>query len=294
MCYPLAAGCPCVAKSISITVYPSDFSAEFLTVSDALHQVLDMIGALESMEASDSSERKIVWRLTEAHTNSPPLTVTAEAFAKDPQVSIALEAERVTNLYAVAIESVLSGERPDWLESEPGKQLRRALKRNLSAVGHTDIVIEGRDTPLIIVPTTARIGLAALEPSHDVAEFELERTEFGSVEGRVVGLTKYYNSPALVFLERLSGKKVICVLSTKLAAEIGPTHQWAEAWDGQQLRIAGKLIYAKDGALKRINATHHEEVVWANIAVADLRNVDILQGRTVDEHLAEFWGDRFG
>lgn len=283
-----------MARSISITVHPSDFSGEYLTVSDALHQVLDMIGALESIESGDFSERKIEWRLTNAHTNSPPFTVVAEAFPKDPQVSVALEADRVTKLYAVAIESVLSGHCPDWLESEPGKQLRRALKRNLNGVGHTDVVIEGRDVPIIIVPTTARIGLAALSVAHHDVELELERTEFGSVEGRVIGLTKYYNSAALVFLEKLSGKKVLCALSSKLADEIGPSHQWTEAWDGQQLRIAGKLIYGKDGSLKRINATHYEEVKWADIPVADLQNVDVLRGRGIDEHLAEFWGDRFG
>lgn len=281
-----------MAKSVSITVHPSEFSGEFLTVADALHQVLDMIGALEGMEASDRSERKIVWRLTEAHTNSPPFTLTAEAFPKDPEISIALEANRVTNLYAVALESVLSGKRPDWLESEPGKLLRRALKRNLSGVGHTDIIVEGHENPIVIAPAGARIGLTALEPA-DI-EAELERTEFGSIEGRVIGLTKHYSSPALVFQERLSGEKIVCVLSPKLADEIGPSHQWAEAWDGEQLRIAGKLVYSKDGKLKRINALHYESVDWADIPIADLKGIDVLQGRSVHEHLAEFWGDRLG
>ena len=195
-------------------------------------------------------------------------------------------------MYAVAVESVLGGDRPDWLESEPGNLLRRALKRNLNGVGHTDIVLEGRADPIVIVPTNARVGLAALQPIE--FEAELERTEFGSIEGRVIGLTKYYASPALVFQERLSGDKVICVLSSKLAAEIGPTHQWAEAWEGEQLRIAGKLIYGRDGQLKRINATHHEEVNWADVSIAALGGIDILEGRTVQEHIAEFWGNRLG
>lgn len=282
-----------MAKSVSITVYPSDLTGEYLTVSDAMRQVLDMIGALESMEAGDNAERKIVWRLTEAHTNSPPFTITAEAFSKDPEVSVTLEASRVTKLYAVAINSVLAGERPEWLESEPGKQLQRALKRNLNGVGHTDVFIDDEE-PIIIVPTTARIGLAALELPDDSSDFELERAEFGSVEGRVIGLTKYYSSPALVFQERLSGDKVVCVLSAQLAAQIGPSHQWAEAWEGEQLRIAGKLIYTKDGSLKRINAAHYEEIKWSDISVADLRGVELLQGRTVQEHIAEFWGERYG
>ncbi len=282
-----------MAKSVSITVHPSDLSGEYLTVSDAMRQVLDMIGTLEGIEAADDSERKIVWRLTEAHTNSPPFTVRAEAFSRDPQISVALEADRITGLYAVAVKSVLAGTRPDWLESEPGRQLKRALKRNLNGVGHTDIVVEDEE-PIIIVPTTARVGLAILEQSEIAEEVDLQRTEYGSVEGQVVGLTKYYSSPALVFQERLTGQKVVCVLSPALASLIGPSHQWSEAWEGQHLRIAGMLIYGSDGRLKRINATHHEVIKWANISLNDLRGIDILQGRTVQQHIDEFWGEKVG
>ncbi|GAM01955.1 hypothetical protein [Sphingomonas parapaucimobilis] len=280
-----------MAKSVSITVHPSDLSGEYLTVSDAMRQVLDMIGALEGIEAGDAQERQIVWRLTEAHTNSPPFTVTAEAFSRDPQVSVAFEAERVTHLYAVAVSSVLRGERPDWLESEPGKLLKRALKRNLNGVGHTDLVI-GDAPPIVIVPTTARIGLEALadvEPGD-----EAQRIEYGAIECQVIGLTRYYSSPAIIVLERLSNSKVVCVLTPQLAKQLGPEHQWSEAWEGQNLRIGGKLSYGADGKLRRINATFHEPIEWADVSVADLKKLDITGGLTVQQHLSEFWGEKFG
>lgn len=282
-----------MSKSVSITVHPSDLSGEYLTVSDAMRQVLDMIGTLEGIEAGDDGERNIVWRLTDAHTNSPPFTVRAEAFPKDPQVSVSLEVDRVVGLYAVAVKSILAGQRPDWLESEPGRQLKRALKRNLNGVGHTDIVIEGEE-PIIIVPTTARIGLAILEQSDIAEEVDLQRTEYGSVEGQVVGLTRYYSAPSLVLQERLTGQKVVCVLSPALASLIGPSHQWSEAWEGQYLRIGGALVYSSDGRLKRINASHHESIEWADVSLHDLRGIDILQGRTVQQHLDEFWGAKVG
>lgn len=282
-----------MAKSVSITVHPSDLGGEYLTVSDAMRQVLDMIGALEGIEAGDPSERQIDWRLTEAHTNSPPFTIRAEAFSRDPQVSVGPRADRVAEMYAVAIRSVLAGERPSWLESEPGRQLKKALKRNLNGVGHTDVQIDG-DEPIVIVPTTARIGLAVLEQAEIAEVVDLQRTEHGSVEGQVIGLTKYYNSPALVFQERLSGQKVVCVLTPKLAESIGPSHQWSEAWEGRHLRLGGKLIYGSDGRLKRVNATRYQEIKWADVALHDLRGIDILQGRTVQEHLDEFWGVKFG
>jgi hypothetical protein len=281
-----------MTKSVSITVHPSDLSGEYLTVSDALHQVLDMIAALEGIEAGDSGDRRIVWRLTEAHTNSPPFTVTAEAFSSDPQVSIDLEATRVTQLYGVAIAAVLEGSKPDWLESEPGKALKRALKRNLAGVGHTDVVI-GEEEPIIIVPATARKGVEALEASEDQPD-DLQRTEYGTIECQVIGLTKYYNSPAIIVVERLSGEKVWCVLTRALAAELGPEHQWSEAWSGQGLRVGGKLTYGSDGKLKRINASFHETIEFADVRITDLKDIDITQGRTAQEHLDEFWGERFG
>lgn len=282
-----------MAKSVSITVHPSDLSGEYLTVSDAMKQVLDMIGALEGIEAGDASERQIVWRLTEAHTNSPPFTVRAEAFPRDPQVSVKLEADRVAHLYAVAVSSVLDGNKPDWLESEPGRLLRRALKRNLNGVGHTDVIVEDEE-PIVIVPTTARIGIVALDAGEDQADEDLQRTEFGTIECQVIGLTRYYSSPAIIVVERLSHNKVVCVLTPKLAAELGPEHQWSEAWEGQSLRIGGKLAYGPDGKLKRVNVAFHETIEWADVPLSDLKTLDIIGGRTVQQHLDEFWGEKFG
>lgn len=282
-----------MAKSVSITVHPSDLSGDYLTVSDAMLQVLDMIGALAGIEAGDDSERQIVWRLKEAHTNSPPFTVRAEAYPRDPQVSVQLEAERVTALYAVAISSVLKGDKPDWLESEPGRLLKRALKRNLNGVGHTDIAVDD-GPPIIIVPASARAGITALETAEDAPEEEVQRTEYGTVECQVIGLTKYYYSPAIIVIERLSHEKVICVLTPELAAELGPEHQWSEAWEGRSLRVGGKLTYGADGKLKRINAQFQEPIEWANVSLDDLAHLDITEGRTVRQHLEEFWGEKFG
>lgn len=280
-----------MAKSVSITVHPSDLGAEYLTVADAMNQVLDMIGALEGIETGDAGERQIVWRLTDAHTNSPPFTVRAEAFARDPQISVTMEADRVTRLYSVAISAVLEGSKPDWLESEPGRLLKRALKRNLNGVGHTDVVI-GDEDPIIIVPTTARVGVEALtEP--DAIEDNLQRAEFGTIECQVIGLTRYYNSPAIIVIERLSRERVICVLTPKLASQLGPVHQWSEAWDGQNLLIGGKLSYGSDGKLKRINATFHEPIQWMDVALTDVDGLYFKAGQTVQQHLEEFWGERF-
>jgi len=283
-----------VAKQVSIIVRPATLAAEYLSVSDAMEQVLDMVGALESFEASDEVQRRIIWRLTEAHTNSPPFTVVATAFPKDPQLSVAIEAERVSDLYGKGISLLLRGETPKGLERKAVSHLRHALERNLNGVGFTDVKIEN-EVAFSITPMAARLGLSALErldPQKPI--IDLRRSEFGSAECQVIGLTRYYNSPALVVQERLSGNRVVCVLSPALAAQIGPEHQWSEAWEDKHLRVSGELIYGADGALKRINASGYEEVIWPTVSLHDLREMDILQGRTVQEHLDEFWGEELG
>src|SRR5680860_220187 len=120
-----------MSKSLSITVHPSALNGEFLTVSDAMRQVLDLVETVERIEGAADGQRQIVWRLTEAHTNSPPFTVTASAFSLDPVVSVGIEAERVTSLFAASMDSLLHGNPPDWFDADLIAPLRRVLKLSL-------------------------------------------------------------------------------------------------------------------------------------------------------------------
>ena len=269
-------------------------SGEYLTVADAMKQVLDLVSALEEVEAEGEAQRSIVWRLVDAHTNSPPFTIVAEAFPKDPQVSVAIEANRVLHAYSIAVASLLDGERPRWLPSSAANHLKRAFKRNLNGIGHTDVVVN--DEPVAsIVPARAAIAVETLERSEKIERTDYSRTEFGSIEGQVIGLTRWYSSPALIFQERLSSAKVMCVLDAGLAEAVGPAHNWAEAWNGRDLRVSGEIFYAPDGLPKRVRAVAIEQIEWTNVPVARLQEIDgFLGDRSVQEHLDEFWGEQFG
>lgn len=285
-----------MSKSLSITVHPSSLGGDYLTVSDAMRQVLDVVEALERAEGGGDSERRIVWRLTEAHTNSPPFTVTASAFSTDPVVSVDIEATRVAALFAEGINDLLRGADPDSIDADMAAPIRRVLKRNLNGVGQTQITIEGTPT-LTVVPATAQIALSALDRLSNAereASVALRRTEYGAVEGEVIGLIRWNDKPALTLIERLSGEKVTCVLSPKLAEELGPTHKWSEAWESGRVLIAGALHYGDDGALKRVNAESLIGLPFTDIRLADLRDVDLLRGRSVGEHIKLLRGGEVG
>jgi hypothetical protein len=274
-------------KSLSITVHPSALEGEYLTVADAMSQVLDLAEALALLEAPDKRQRKVVWHLTEAHTNSPPLTVTMGAFSADPAVSADADAERSSALFEEALTNLLHGNMPDWLDHELAAPIKRVLKRNLNGIGRTVIQVGDNDA-MNIVPSSAREGILAIERADlddQAAATDLQRTEFGSIEAEVCGLTRWYDRRALIVIERLSGEKVTCVLSHELAERLGPTHKWNEAWDSGRVVITGALQYGQDGSLKRIDADALEPLPWTDVPLSELRDIDLVRGRTVAEHI---------
>ncbi|MFC4353171.1 hypothetical protein ACFOW6_16600 [Fodinicurvata halophila] len=279
-------------RSISITVHPSSEKGEYLTVEDAMRQVLDMIETVECSENPHEAKRKIVWRLTEAHTNSPPFTVTAEAFSKDPEVSVSLEASRVMDRFKNDVTRLFDGEPPRWMGSAAEKAIHRLLARNLNGVAYTGVNFDG-EPAFSVNPVRAQKAIDVIERSID-QDIDGERTEMGTAEGEVIGLTKYYSSPALIVRERISGTKVYCVLSEDLAEKIGPEHSWLEAWQDLTHRFSGELVYGKDGFLKRIIVSHHEQVDWKDISLSQLKDVNVIENKSIQEHLDEFWGEKLG
>ncbi len=280
-----------MASSLSITVYPSHHSGEYLTVSDAMSQILDFVKALECFSTTDNEAQVISWRLIKAHTNSPPFTVVAEAFPIDPSLHIEREASRVIYAFSNGIDDLLKRITPKGVDSESCHPLMRAFKRTLNGIGRTDLRIEGE--PVIsVVPQNAELAIAALDNVLEivVASIDGTRTEYGSVEGEVCGLVRWYRKPALLFVERLSGSRVTCVLSPELAQELGPSHKWYEAWQGGRLLFGGTLYYGPNGLLRRVDADYIEERPYTDVSLSSLKDIDILQGNSVEEHLKGIWG----
>jgi hypothetical protein len=284
-----------MAKAFSVTVYPDPLAGEFLTVSDALNQVLDMIEALERSEAVNPNERTIVWRLTEAHTNSPPFTLVAQPFPSKPDLSVVLEANRVAGLLEHDVRDLLDG-LVGGVVFDAMPALKRVIDRNTSSITRTEIAFSGSE-PFSIRPQNAKKARAAIERA-EIAERESkpdwQRTEHGTVEGEISGLTRWNGKPALDVIERLSEKKFTCVLSEDLSGKIGPAHKWSEVWEGRRVNLTGALHYNSDGDLKRADIDDFEDVPWTDVTIKDLRSIDVLGDKSMEEHLEILRGENIG
>ncbi len=276
-----------MGKSFSVTVYPAADGAEYLSVADAMRQVLDLIDALEQTEASEGSGRQIVWRLLKAHTHSPPFTVTAGAFSVDPVVSVSLQADRISSMFSEGVQGLLEGRASAWIDSKIAAPLKRVFQRNLNGIGRTAIDVQDEES-FNILPGNAQIATTTLDGlllAVEAARPDYTRTEYGAVEAEIFEIIRWNERPALTVVERLSEEKATCVLSDELAARLGPEHKWLEAWDGRRILITGALHFGKDGNLKRVDATDVEEMPWTDVTLTEFRGIDILQGATVSAHL---------
>lgn len=274
-----------MGTSLSITVHPSGVDAEYLSVSDAMRQVLDIVDSLTRTEDMEPGKRSIVWRLTEAHTNSPPFTITAEAFPVEPGVIISARAARVSEAFSDGFRQLLVGVCPDWMDSDIAAPLKRSFKRNLNGIGRTDIALVD-EAPFSIIPPTAQAAIQALDKfAGEQDDADAATVDIGSLEVEVCGIVRWYDKPALAVTDRLTGTKVNCVLGEGLPERLGPSHKWNEAWDGRRLLVTGRLFFGPSGDLKRIDAEDAEEMPWTNVPLSDLKDIDILQGRSVSEHL---------
>jgi hypothetical protein len=278
-----------MGKALTITIYPAAEDAEYLSASDAMRQVLDLIETLERTESSESGERRIVWRLTEAHTNSPPFTVTLEAFPVNPVMSVDFEAMRLTTGLDDALTSLLDRRDASKIDRAISQPLQRLLRRNMNGIGRTRIAFD-EFAVVDIVPQNAQLASTALSEAEAPVENQA-RTEVGSSEVIVNGVTRWNGKHALNVTDRFSQSETTCVLTEDLAEKLGGSHTWSQAWQGRRLMVMGFFHYAKEGSLRRIDAEDAEDMPWTDVDIADLSGIDLLSGISVSDHLNKLRGE---
>jgi hypothetical protein len=280
-------------ETVTVVVYPSGADADTLTVADAMQQVLDTFALLGKVEAQRIGSKQIVWRLERASTNSP-FTVLATAVSVDPSGSIEKEACLVKAALGEGLFDIVYGrDKASWIDQDAETIIRRILKRNLNGIGRTDVRFDDDMPAVVIDHRAASKGVSFLEAkaAEAAAVDDLTRTEYGSVEGNVIGVVTYYNKPAFSLRTRLSGREVKCVLRPEIAERIGGGHAWKEAWGGQRVLVKGCLHYGSGGDLLKVDVEDIAEIKSQRLNVADIRENQYVTGFSPADYLDEAWGD---
>lgn len=260
-----------------------------LTVMDTLHQFMDGFELLTAAIAQEPGGETVKWRLVHMSKNSPA-TAVAEAFTTDPSLAIGPLVYRGKRRFAEGMAALAEGQVVPWLEGQA--DLAKSLfKRNLNGVGRTVFDLEGDAPRAVVVEKVARQGLRAFAEAELAKEaIDRSRSEFGTVDAHVAEAKTWNGRPALYVRDRISGKVFPCVLSNKLAEQVGPTHSWLDAWSGKRVRIKGEIFYDKAGTISRVSASNVTDVNPTPVSVSELKRIDLLNGRSPTEHVDRLWG----
>lgn len=263
---------------ISVTIHPAKSEGSYLTATDALNQILDLIKVFDLIESDMSEVRGIAWKLADVHFNSPPFTCELE-----PQIDELSLPEDISSRIALIADRFheewynLTSDDPKPLAARPMmRPLDRVLQRNLNGISETEIKIS--EEPIIIDNVVAENARKSLKY---ISTRPFPR-EFGLIQGTIHSLTKWRNNkPALEIIDRVSGAKVKCVLNNIASEEIGKEHNWHEVWAGRHVDVNGTFYYTRSGNLSRVEVDSIEATNWTSLHVGDLEEINIAQGRSV-------------
>lgn len=280
-----------MSKTVTIIIHPSDIGTDTLTVSDAMQQVLDTFVLLSKANAKRlGGADEFVWHLERASTNSP-FTVEAVAVSKEPSASINEVVNKNIAEFSSGMDLLLDGSRvAEWIDGPRDKNLRAVLERTQNGIRRTDIYFGDDFKPVILDRKQAAKTVNFLDKVA-MQEESLERTEYGSFEGYVVGVKTYYNKPAFTVRDRLSGADVKCVLKEGMAEEIGLQHNWTETWAQDRVLVTGSLSYNKKGLLEIAVVEDVSIIAASSLPISSIKSLESSDSKTISNHLSELWSD---
>lgn len=272
-------------ERITVTIQSSVGEEAFLTVDDAMRQVLDLFSLLSA--AGGAEAKDIAWQLVSVSMKSP-LQITAQAVPTRQGVIAENVASRekaslIRGLSSLAFED----EVPIWMDKPAREKAKAFLARNLNGIGRTDVVVSDDGVHLSFESKEARRALTTIDVFEKKAAQaeDLSRTEYGSIEALVLDTTTFRNHPALKMRAWLGGYDINCVFSEEVAERIGPQNTWRETWQHKRFVVSGEISYKRDGNISHIFVADIEDVSYSPLRFEDIADPEFTGGLGVSEYI---------
>ena len=272
-------------ERITVTIQSSVGEEAFLTVDDAMRQVLDLFSLLSS--AGGPEAKDISWQLVSVSMKSP-LQVTAQAVpVRQGVIAENIASREKASLFRGLAGLAFEAEVPQWMDKPTRERAKAFLTRNLDGIGRTDLVISDDGVHLAFEAKNARQALNTIDAFEKrAAEAEdLSRAEYGSVEALVLDTTTFRNHPALKMRTWLGGYEINCVFSEEVAERVGPQNTWRETWQHKRFIVRGEITYKKDGLVSHVYATDIEDVVFSPLKYEDIADPLFTGGLGISAYL---------
>lgn len=281
-------------ERVTVTISSSAGEDTPLTVEDAMRQILDFFALLSAAGGEDQD--KVAWRLVSISMNSP-LRATAEAFPTVPGIPAEPIARREKEALIRAFIDLEQRQIPEWMDRPARDRARALLARNTEGIARTDVDFYVGENVVSIVPRLARNaieGIAEAEDQVKPTQEDLSRTEIGSFEAYVIGLTTHYGKPAVEVREKRGDGSVKCPLSAELAERIGQQHRWAEVWNNQRVLVSGRITFRKDGRVGGADVFDIIPVTAVPIGIDAIADPNFTGGLEPETYIRSLWGADIG
>lgn len=122
--------------------------------------------------------------------------------------------------------------------------------------------------PLIISHKVANEAKKNLEKKVTLEDFT--HTAYGSMEGVIINVGRYYGNPSFTLLSRLAGKEIRCIVGSGIANTVGEEHNLYEVWGNKRVMVEGRIAYDASGFPVSIDVENIIKVDSKNIPLEDI------------------------
>jgi hypothetical protein len=269
-----------MAERLVISVEGAPDRPDRMTVQDVFTHVIDLFQLVA--ESDPEAFAQIRWRLVSASMNSP-FTVVAEAEAIKADIDPAPIANRQKRAFRRDYSELRQGHIPvAWSSSRARETVKQVVARNRNGIGITRIE-DDESAALVLTHHEAEQVWASV-----VGETTAPRKtkdQIGSVEGRLVEVSTLYGKPAIKIKERKSDLDLWCTVPEAFQHEIAEHTSLEDVWRGSRVIVRGRITYATDGSIWKIQATSVRRVEAKNVSEEQIADRNFTGGLSVTEYL---------
>lgn len=271
---------------VTVTIQAAAEHPDVLDIRDAMQQVLDFFELL----SGDDDKDTLAWNITYAGTNSP-FTAEAEAVSIRADVDISPVANLRISETASYLSELSTGLSPTkTISNRRRNAARRVFSRNTNRVGKTTLKFSVPTAlDVILTPTLSQTALdtsKTLElPELQYLAENRERQEYGSIEGKIIGVGTDYNQPAIHIEERKSGRQIACRVGQDVIDAIALATSLRDVWEHRRVRVRGIISYDNFGQIVRVHAKSVSVVSPRSMTLRDIEDTNFTNNIQISDYL---------
>ncbi|MDD4952280.1 MAG: hypothetical protein PHV85_07020 [Desulfovibrionaceae bacterium] len=237
------------------------------------------------LSSSDEKYKEVKWELVSIKMDSPPI-ITARPVSFNKKIDVAALSEEAINDFDDAFFNLYEGRVPKkWSTGEAYSLANDFIAALTNGLGRVKIEYDDFG-PLQIDNQIAKRAYNFLHKKEKFFDFlkkDRKRTEVGSVEGRIIAVGEYKNTPAIQINYRLKKIDLWVVVPKELRDKIRLSFE--DVWENKRIIVKGDKTYSESGKLTKVIAKSIHIYKASDVNIEDLYDSDYTDGLSAVDYI---------